>query len=361
MNRLSSVPEWHIALQFGHIAHFNEGLSEFGRQLGRQLASRAVELRETSGWRFHFIMPKQWHGMFGDDVAYHELSERMRYRHSSLPRFDVWHGLHQHMRYQPAINAGFKVITVHDLNHLYAKVGLSLWWQKYRLRAQLCRADRLIAISQYVKGDIEAHLKWAPPVYVIHNGVADMACVREVPVPALLARSFFLHVSRMSSSKNVEALIEMVALDEQMTLVLVGPHGAEVERHRRQVEGMQLQSRVLFYTDVTEGEKAWLYAHCEAFLFPSLMEGFGLPPLEAMSFGRPVFMSDRTSLPEIGGDVAYYWTDVHDPARMLRGLRDQMKVGFKPPALMRARYEQFGWEAARDKYLALYGSKLVSR
>lgn len=58
---------------------------------------------------------------------------------------------------------------------------------------------------------------------------------------------------------------------------------------------------------VSEEEKVWLYANCEAFLFPSLLEGFGLPVIEAMQFGKPVFSSEETSLKEIGGNFSYFW------------------------------------------------------
>ena len=60
---------------------------------------------------------------------------------------------------------------------------------------------------------------------------------------------------------------------------------------------------------VTENDKIYLYRNCSGFLFPSLVEGFGLPVIEAMRFGKPVFISDKTSLPEIGGELAFYWND----------------------------------------------------
>ena len=87
---------------------------------------------------------------------------------------DVWHGLHQHMRYRPPVNSRRNIITVHDLNHVYAKKGLSLWWQNMRLTRHLRRAHQLVAISQFVADDIRKHLPWAPPATVIHNGVADL-------------------------------------------------------------------------------------------------------------------------------------------------------------------------------------------
>lgn len=159
----------HIALQFGHIKHFNEGLAEFSRQLAMQYAQQAGMLKAERNWHFHFIMPKQWHGMFGQEVNYHDLNDGMRLRHRFPVDLDVWHGLHQHMRFRPPVNSQHNIITVHDLNHIYAKKGLSLWWQNMRLTRHLRRAHQLVAISQYAADDLRKHLPWAPPAVVIHN------------------------------------------------------------------------------------------------------------------------------------------------------------------------------------------------
>src|SRR5690606_9157768 len=86
-----------------------------------------------------------------------------------------------------------------------------------------------------------------------------------------------------------------------------------------------------FHLGIDEAQKAWAYANCAGFLFPSLTEGFGLPPIEAMHFGKPVFLARRTSLPEVGGDVAEYFDDF-EPAAMRRvveaGLARARQPGF---------------------------------
>jgi glycosyltransferase involved in cell wall biosynthesis len=114
--------------------------------------------------------------------------------------------------------------------------------------------------------------------------------------------------------------------------------------------------------DIDDAQKAWLYQHCEAFLFPSLTEGFGLPPIEAMHFGKPAFLSDRTSLPEVGGDVAFYWPDF-EPQHMKRiletGLARFAQEGLAPAA--QAHAARYSWERCAQEYLDLYLSLMPER
>jgi glycosyltransferase involved in cell wall biosynthesis len=89
-------------------------------------------------------------------------------------------------------------------------------------------------------------------------------------------------------------------------------------------------------------------------MFPSLTEGFGLPALEAMYFGRPVFLSNLTSLPEIGGEEAFYWHDF-EPASMKRCVEQGLaNFDAQAGARVRARALSFSWDRCTDEYLALY-------
>lgn len=352
---MTLAPARHIALQFGHIKHFNEGLAEFSRQLAMQYAQQAAALKAERNWHFHFIMPKQWHGMFGPAVQYHELHDGMRLRHRFPVDLDVWHGLHQHMRFRPPVNSRHNIITVHDLNHVYAKRGLSLWWQNMRLTRHLRRAHELVAISQYAAADLAKYLPWAPPATVIYNGAADLSTAPQAPMEDLVARPFLLHISRMSASKNVAALVDMAAAWPEQLLVLAGPDSPEVQAHRARVQELGLHN-VHFCTDISEAQKTWLYAHCEAFLFPSLQEGFGLPPIEAMFFAKPVIVARRTSLPEVCGNAAAYWEDF-EPHSMRRIAQDWMTAHRRDPAKAAQARQQalrYTWPRAAGEYLALY-------
>lgn len=347
---MSAVQPRQIALQFGRIKHFNEGLSEVSRQLGLAIAARAIELKAEQGWHFHFILAEQWHGMFGDDVSYHTITDRMRWPHRFPVQLDLWHGLHQHMRHRPPLNSRHQVITVHDLNHLYAKTGMSLWWQNMRMRRHLRQAEQLTAISQFVADDIHRHAPDLPSALVIHNGVADLSGAAQEAVTALEGQDFLLHISRMSASKNVDALIAMAASWPEQKLVLVGPSSADVDRHKQRVGGLGL-ANVLFVADASEAQKAWLYAHCKAFLFPSLLEGFGLPPIEAMYFGKPVIVARRSCLPEVCGEGAAYWDDF-SPSAMKQVVMGALAGHHLERS--RSQAKRYSWPSAADMYCQLY-------
>ena len=109
-------------------------------------------------------------------------------------------------------------------------------------------------------------------------------------------------------------------------------------------------------SNVSEAEKAALYAACRAFLFPSLCEGFGLPPVEAMRFGKPVFLSKLTSLPEIGGAAAFYW-EMLEPEAMAAVVKKQLAAFDASPSQaerLKQHAARFDWERCVEEYLQYY-------
>jgi glycosyltransferase involved in cell wall biosynthesis len=140
-----------------------------------------------------------------------------------------------------------------------------------------------------------------------------------------------------------------------MRFVFCGPPSDDAKALRA---ATQLPN-VEFHLGISDAQKSWAFAHCAGFLFPSFTEGFGLPPVEAMQFGRPVFLSRLTSLPEIGGDVAEYF-DAFDPASMRqvveRGLERSRAPGHADA--IRAHAARFDWDRAAGEYLALYARLL---
>ena len=112
---------------------------------------------------------------------------------------------------------------------------------------------------------------------------------------------------------------------------------------------------VEFIGEVDDAQKAKLYAGCKMFLFPSLCEGFGLPPIEAMKFGKPVALSNLTSLPEIGGPRACYWTEL-EPRKMAEDLSAFMsKCESEEEAVEIKNWAaQFTWEECARRYAELY-------
>jgi glycosyltransferase involved in cell wall biosynthesis len=223
------------------------------------------------------------------------------------------------------------------------------------MRRRLCRAHQLVAVSQYARDDLLRYLPATPPTEVIHKGVADLSQALVTNVPQLEGLPFFLHISRMSSNKNVESLLELAASWPEQLFVMAGPLSEEVRKHQAYCHQQELRN-VLFLTDVSESVKAWLYAHCQVFLFPSLVEGFGLPPIEALYFGKPVVVARRTSLPEICGDAVQYWDDF-EPAAMraaISELLQRIQAGRWSAANARAQAKRYQWSEVTAQYLDLY-------
>lgn len=345
----------HVGLGLGRIRHWHDGLGEFSRQLGLALAARAGELREQHHVALHFHLPRAFHGVFGDQVGYLQTHTLQRWLHLRGTRFALWHTLHQHNRLRAPLGTQRRVETVHDLNFLHTKGGAKLERYRARLNRRLARADAVIAITHHVAGDIESQLDpLRTPPRVIHNGATDLSRAPQTPVAGVGERPYLLHVSRLAPTKNIAALLALAAAWPEQAIVLAGATSDYTQHVQHTITERRLDN-VQLRLDISEAEKAWLYAHCAGFLFPSLAEGFGLPPIEAMYFGKPVFLSRLTSLPEIGGAVAHYF-DSFDGAAMRRvveaGVAAHRQPGVAEAVVAHAR--QFDWRRCAAQHSALY-------
>lgn len=349
------MTERHIGLSFGRVEHWHDGLGEFSRQLGSALAERADALQRQQGIRLHYHLPRRWHGLFGDSVHYLATHTLQRFWHRRDVHFVVWHRLHQHIRLQPPGGTTHRVETVHDLNFLHLKSGATRERYRQRMARRLSGSAAVVAITQHVANDIATQLpRQSVPLSVIHNGATDLTRIAPRSVSGLGAQAFLLHISRMAPSKNIEAILAMAAAWPAKAIVLAGATSAYTGEVQRLIAQRGL-ANVTVRLDLEEAEKAWLYAHCEGFVFPSLAEGFGLPPIEAMHFGKPVFLSRLTSLPEVGGEWANYF-DSFDGAAMRAlveaGLAAHQQTGRADALARHAR--GFSWSRCADQYLALY-------
>ncbi|HVF97019.1 MAG TPA: glycosyltransferase, partial [Flavisolibacter sp.] len=127
-----------------------------------------------------------------------------------------------------------------------------------------------------------------------------------------------------------------------------------LQKIKAKAEELGVAHRVHFAGTVSEAEKYWWLQNCALFLFPSLAEGFGLPVIEAMYFGRPVLLSNKTSLPEIGGTHASYLQSFED--NHLSEMCAKTIAAFTPEKSrnMQAWAKRFSWEAAAEAYWKIY-------
>jgi len=272
-------------------------------------------------------------------------------------RYDIWHGTWQLTKYVPKGNIKF-LYTVHDLNFLYTDM-LREEKEKFlrQIRQTARRADIIVTISRYVKRDLEKHLQLpGKEIKVIYNGV-DLKEYPDFDNPSYRPeRPFLFTVGTVLYKKHFHVLPALLpGTDYELVIAGIHPDPAYVEQIRKEARKFGVEDRVKLIGPVTDEEKYWYLKNMEAFLFPSISEGFGIPPIEAMRLGKPVFLSRYTSLPEIGGDVAYYF-DRFEPEHMRRvleeGLKDY-KENDRAEAIRRWS-RQFTWEKAAAEYAGVY-------
>jgi glycosyltransferase involved in cell wall biosynthesis len=347
-----------VLVSLGRSAPGDGGIFEFSSQLAQRIVAAAPAWRDTHGVGFTFHLRPELQGLFGADVGYLPLKPLHRLAHRAPRLFSLWHSTHQMNKSLPPQGCTRRLVTIHDLNYLHGRNAFSRWRHHRRATALLARTDHVVAISEHTAGDVRQHLGWSGPLEVIHNGARNLASSPREPLAGWAEgdmRPFLFHLSRMSPSKNPQAIVALARAWPEMLFVLCGPPGHDSRALRDAVHLPNVQ----FHLGIDEAQKAWAYAHCTGFIFPSLTEGFGLPPIEAMHFGKPVFLSRRTSLPEIGGTAADYFDDF-DPANMRRVVEAGLARAREPghADAVRAHAARFDWDDAAAAYLALYARLL---
>ncbi|MCK8491486.1 glycosyltransferase family 4 protein [Spirosoma sp. RP8] len=340
----------------------NSGLGQVCLHLGHEL----VRQRPDS-WNITFLVPKGQAGVFGDSVDYIEASWQRKLwipPHPKVGRYDVWHCLHQDSVYLPIRSK--LMLTIYDLNFLErADYSVEKKARKLaRLQRKIDRATLLTAGSAYTASVVREHLRIPEtlPFKVVYTGVAvsEQDVQPDAPQPAFLTgddKPFFLFVGVIHPKKNVHTLLPLLEAFPDYRLVLAGPDRHPYAQHiREQAQKLGVADRLVMPGPVDEATKLWLYAHCDAFLFPSLSEGFGLPVAEAMTFGKPVFISDLTSLPEVGGKEAYYFENF-EPESMAKLIHDGLHDFGQNPLRqerLRRRAASFSWPNVASEYWNLY-------
>jgi len=271
------------------------------------------------------------------------------------------------------------VLTVHDLSFIRvpecAAPTLRAYLGKVVPRS-VRRAHLILADSQNTKDDLVNLLGLAPEkVEVLYPGVEEH--FRPVDDPALLEGvrrryglppRFVLSLGTLEPRKNFPRLIEAFwllvrssPLASSLGLVIAGGKGWLYEDIFATVERLGLEEKALFTGFVAEGDLPALYSAADLFVYPSLYEGFGLPPLEAMACGTPVVASRSSSLPEVLGEAAIL-VDPTDTealaAAMMQVLEDEpLREEMRQKGLRQAR--KFSWSGTARRLLELYRSCLA--
>lgn len=270
------------------------------------------------------------------------------------------------------------LVTIHDMSTLLFsnQKGYRSSLRLFYLRRGLARADRVLAVSSATRRDVESVLRIpASRIQVVHNApdpnFRQSSAESEAEVQRVLDRyrihyPFLLYVGRTNPQKNIPRLVEAFAVlrgelqehsrYQDLRLIIIGD---EISRHpalRQAVIQSRVEESVRFLGFVPIETLRAFYQAASAFVFPSLYEGFGLPPLEAMACGTPVVCSHVSSLPEVVGDAALIINpeNVFDIARGMREvlLNDALRDELIARGLEQAR--QFSWQRTAEQVLQNY-------
>jgi glycosyltransferase involved in cell wall biosynthesis len=252
-----------------------------------------------------------------------------------------------------------RVVTIHDLTYkrfpelLQKETLINL---EHHMQRELAHADAAICVSESTRQDLLAFYDIDPSRAVtILSGLA-VPSHTQLPTPHSLPKNYILFVSTIEPRKNLEVLLDAFARLRTRgvydgALVVVGRVGWKSESIIP-----RLRAPGVHHLDyVPAPQLASIYRNAELFVFPSIYEGFGFPLLEAMAYGIPSIAAHSSSLPEIGGDAALYFSP-----RDSRGLESQMERVLTDAALRAqlstagiARAAQFRWDVAAEQTLAV--------
>lgn len=286
-------------------------------------------------------------------------------------RLDVLHVPHFNV---PVLYPKRFVMTVHDLILLHfpttrtttlGPLAFKIKFLLYRavIAIALRRAKTVFAVSEYTKREILAEFPFmkqklpvvtTPACGTMFLSPTTAPAAPPVPVP------YLLYVGNAYPHKNLDRLVEAFATFRkhrpEFHLAIVGGGDYFHRRLQEDARAKGYDHGVTFLGTVTDDELAALYDHATAYVFPSLYEGFGLPPLEAMCRGIPVASSNATCLPEILGDAARYFdpTDIPDMVRAMMAIAsdDALREELRRKGAERGR--RYDWTATARITLANY-------
>jgi glycosyltransferase involved in cell wall biosynthesis len=270
----------------------------------------------------------------------------------------AWHSTFQNSNYKPYNRNTRVVLTVNDLNFLVDPKIDEARKKKYLVHVQknIDRADYIACISAYTRQTVLEHLSIKnKPIEVIYDGY-DTSEFPDFDQPVYRpAKKFIFSIGTLLPKKNFHVLPALLKNNDYELVIAGIIDKAYGEKIFETAKLHGVADRVTLTGPVSEASRYWYYKNCLAFAFPSLAEGFGLPVVEAMNFGKPVFISRLTSLPEIGGEAAYYF-DNFDAATMQHKFEKGMQhyLETNPAAIIRQRAQQFNWVNTAKAYLTVY-------
>lgn len=261
-----------------------------------------------------------------------------------------------------------RIFTIYDLipiTHPELAIPSAVRHVRPRLRHYLDRADFVIAISKATAIDLTSTLGVAPEkIVTIYPGAVPIVRASHEQILKMkskfgIERDYLLFVSRIDPRKNLARLMrafDISGLSKDFDLVIVGPRGWHMEETIETWQNTKCKNQIRWLNYVDDKDLAPLYSGATCFAYPSIMEGFGLPILEAMSVGCPVLTSNVSSMPEVAGDAAMY-VDPYNVESIAAGLRQLAENSELLAELSRKGYKrakEFSWDNTAKGMVEVY-------
>ncbi len=321
------------------------------------------------------------------NAPHYSLKEQTSFLHMlNLARLDLMHFTHFNA---PMLYSRPFVVTIHDLTLSFfpgKKMASPLHRAAYHLtlKSALRKAEKIITVSQNTKKDLE-QLCQIPPakISVIYPGVNDdfqpikTPAMREAAARTLAqkyriqaeAKPYLLYTGVWRSHKNLPNLIKAFGILKNQyafpgSLVITGRHDPLYANDlMREVQALRLEKDLIFTGLVDDKDLVLLYNLAAVYVFPSLYEGFGLPPLEAMKCGTPVAASHTSSIPEVCGSQNAAFFDPQNPADMAAQINKILKEPTYRQQLIDKglkRAQDFSWARMAEQTLGLYKLLIIN-
>lgn len=350
-----------IILDCDLMKHPNSGLYHYCLNLGIHVQEL---LKQDGSATISFYVPPEEATSFGPEARIIvEKKSFWNFFNPFLKNCDIWHAPFQSGRIIPDKKKypHIKVLlTIHDLNPLHE--GKPVEEQKKSIahtQSLIDKADAIVCISEFCRNDVKKNCETgAKPLYVIHNGTHKVHPAQLNGKSYYPSRPFIFGMGYVNTKKNFHVLLPLLQ-SEDIELIVAGrlDEMDYIEEMKQTAVSMGVGDRFHLLGPVSEGEKGWYFENCLAYVHPSLAEGFGAPVVEAMQFGKPIFLSNLTSLPEIGANAAFYWKSFnkdHMQEVFHRGLQQFHNENMAD--IVKQRGMAFNWKEKAKQYLEVYKS-----
>ena len=336
---LATVPDTRTALLLG----INGTVYPF-----RQLESSATKVKSLPPWippgSTRYVLNEAWGNL---NVA-------------AMGKFDIYHPT-TYLK-MPFARAQRVIATHHDCTHerypeLFPDVKKVLWARRWLLP----RVDAIICVSESCRQDLLQFYNVDPAkARVIHHGLSALPRTTEAAAELhkYIRRDYLLYVGMRAAFKNFNGFLQAIhnaGIQKSFDLLVLGG-GELTDDELALIRDLGLEGSVVALPRVRDDLLAEAYAKAKLFVYPSLNEGFGFPPLEAMALGCPVLASKVSSIPEVCGDAPFYFDPSdHDSfcRELLRALSDET-ARLSAIEAGKAVASRYSWTRCGEQTLALY-------